>query len=82
MPSVPTSASPLSRMLAAMRVKSPFSHRALFGFIGALQSLFVAPTAAPVDCAASTVLIVLKHCPHFGRQPSEECTCVTRRALY
>ena len=28
-----TSASPLSRMLAAMRVKSPFSHRALFGFM-------------------------------------------------
>src|SRR5262245_15198862 len=35
-PSVATSASPLSRMLSAMRVKSPFSQRALFGFIGAL----------------------------------------------
>ncbi len=33
-PSVWTSASPLSRMLAAMRVKSPFSQSALFGFIG------------------------------------------------
>src|SRR6185312_9933816 len=32
MPSVPTSASPLSRMVAAMRVKSPFSHSALFAF--------------------------------------------------
>src|SRR5437588_6529435 len=31
-----TSASPLSRMLAAMRVKSPFSHSALLGFIGSL----------------------------------------------
>ena len=30
-PSVATSASPLSRMLAAIRVKSPFSHSALFG---------------------------------------------------
>ena len=33
MPSRWTSASPLSRMLAAMRVKSPFSQRALFGFM-------------------------------------------------
>ena len=32
-PNVATSASPLSRMLSAMRVKSPFSHSALFGFI-------------------------------------------------
>src|SRR5438874_12821263 len=31
-PSVPTSASPLSRMLSSMRVKSPFSHSAWFGF--------------------------------------------------
>ena len=35
-PSSFTSASPLSRMLSAMRVKSPFSHSALFGFIGVL----------------------------------------------
>jgi hypothetical protein len=27
-------ASPLARMLSAIRVKSPFSHSALFGFIG------------------------------------------------
>ena len=33
MPSSLTSASPLSRMLSAMRVKSPFSQSALFGFI-------------------------------------------------
>ena len=33
MPSRLTNSSPLSRMLAAMRVKSPFSHSALFGFI-------------------------------------------------
>jgi hypothetical protein len=33
MPSPATTTSPLSRMLAAMRVKSPFSHDALFGFI-------------------------------------------------
>src|SRR5688572_30687642 len=33
MPNVSTSASPLSRMVAAMRVKSPFSHSALFGFV-------------------------------------------------
>ena len=38
-PSSFTSASPLSRMLAAMRVKSPFSHSSLFAFIGRL--LFV-----------------------------------------
>src|SRR5579871_1590793 len=31
-----TSASPLALMLSAMRVKSPFSHRSLFGFIGSL----------------------------------------------
>jgi hypothetical protein len=33
MPIFATSASPLSRLLSAMRVKSPFSQRALFGFI-------------------------------------------------
>ena len=33
MPSVATSSSPLSRMVSAMRVKSPFSHSALFGLI-------------------------------------------------
>ena len=33
-----TSASPLSRMLAAMRVKSPFSHNALFAFIATVLS--------------------------------------------
>jgi hypothetical protein len=33
MPSFPTRASPLSLMLAAMRVKSPFSHSAWFGFM-------------------------------------------------
>ncbi len=32
MPRLATMASPLSRMLAAMRVKSPFSHSAWFGF--------------------------------------------------
>ena len=32
MPRPRTSASPLSRMLAAIRVKSPFSHNAWFGF--------------------------------------------------
>ena len=31
-PIAATSASPLPRMLAAMRVKSPFSHSAWFGF--------------------------------------------------
>ena len=38
MPNFPTSASPLSRMLSAMRVKSPFSHNALFAFIGLFPS--------------------------------------------
>jgi hypothetical protein len=33
-PSPVTSASPLSRILCAMRVKSPFSQSALFGFMG------------------------------------------------
>jgi hypothetical protein len=33
MPSDRASASPLSRMVAAMRVKSPFSQSALFGLI-------------------------------------------------
>jgi hypothetical protein len=36
MPSFSTSASPLSRMVCAMHVKSPFSHSALFGFIAFL----------------------------------------------
>src|SRR5262249_39421322 len=36
MPRLLTSASPLSRMQAAMRVKSPFSHNALFGFMASL----------------------------------------------
>src|SRR5262245_47011264 len=36
MPIRSTSASPLSRMLWAMRVKSPFSHRAWFGLIGGI----------------------------------------------
>src|SRR5437773_7753122 len=31
-----TSASPLSRMVSAMRVKSPFSQSALFGFMGSI----------------------------------------------
>lgn len=35
-PRLLTKASPLSRMLAEMRVKSPFSHSALFGFIETL----------------------------------------------
>src|SRR5215472_4956375 len=35
MPSFCTSASPLSRIVSAMRVKSPFSQSALFGFTGA-----------------------------------------------
>ena len=34
MPRLSTRASPLARMLFARRVKSPFSQRALFGFIG------------------------------------------------
>lgn len=35
MPSRPTSSSPLYLMVVAILVKSPFSHSALFGFIGA-----------------------------------------------
>src|SRR2546423_1387205 len=38
MPNVPTSASPLSRMPSAMRVKSPFSQSALFGFIASFRA--------------------------------------------
>ena len=38
-----TSASPLSRMLAAMRVKSPFSQSALFGFMPWRRFLLLAP---------------------------------------
>ena len=34
-PSLCTSASPLSRMVSAIRVKSPFSQSALFGLAGA-----------------------------------------------
>ena len=37
-PSLFTSASPLSLMLSATRVKSPFSQSALFGFIGVTPS--------------------------------------------
>src|SRR5438046_8877855 len=41
MPSFPTSASPLSRMLSAIRVKSPFSHNALFAFVVAVICLLL-----------------------------------------
>ena len=34
-----TNSSPLARIESAIRVKSPFSHRALFGFAGASMSL-------------------------------------------
>ena len=37
-PNVMTSASPLSRMLSAIRVKSPFSQSALFGLVVAAMS--------------------------------------------
>ena len=40
-PSVATSSSPLSRMNAARRVKSPFSQSALFGF-GSFAAAMVA----------------------------------------
>src|SRR5215475_3417444 len=40
--SLPMSASPLSRMVAAMRVKSPFSHSAWFGFISRSLSFWLA----------------------------------------
>ena len=42
-------ASPLSRMLAAMRVKSPFSHSALFGFIGSVPFPLDRSTRRVVD---------------------------------
>ena len=40
MPSWATSAEPLSRILSAIFVKSPFSHNALFGFICLLLHKF------------------------------------------
>src|SRR6516164_9574902 len=40
-PSPLTSASPLSLILSAIRVKSPFSHSALFGFIGSLPLIAI-----------------------------------------
>src|SRR5256714_11320871 len=43
-----TNASPLSRMVAAMRVKSPFSQSSLFGFIGAVK--VVIPFKAESAC--------------------------------
>src|SRR5439155_19382587 len=44
-PRVATSASPLSRIASAIRVKSPFSQSALFGFTGG--SVWVLTTSAP-----------------------------------
>ena len=41
MSSVATRASPLSRMFAAMRVKSPFSQSALFAFTAGVGSFVV-----------------------------------------
>ena len=52
-PSPSTNASPLSRMHSAMRVKSPFSHSALFGFITMLL-VSVLCTAVPVAIAAQS----------------------------
>src|SRR4029079_3709133 len=46
-PSLSTSASPLCRMLAAMRVKSPFSQSALFGLV--VACIFMRPS--PIECA-------------------------------
>ena len=65
-----TSASPLERMLSAMRVKSPFSHSALFGFIGAnlrrprrprqgLESASNSPVSSERCTSASTSSSVL-----------------------
>src|SRR6478672_7954198 len=42
-----TSASPLSLILSAMRVKSPFSQSALFGFIGVTSPPSLMAAAAP-----------------------------------
>jgi len=61
MASLLTSASPLSLILSAMRVKSPFSQSALFGFIGAFPLFLLAsPTGThdvivfERDCGATT----------------------------
>src|SRR5262249_16228946 len=48
-PSFATSASPLSRMLSAMRVKSPFSQRALFGFTWRTPCAVVSEHEYPVE---------------------------------
>jgi hypothetical protein len=37
---------------------------------------------APPVLFSRTAFIVLKQRPHLGRQPSEKCTCVARRAPY
>ncbi len=40
-PSLDTSMLPLSRMISAMRLKSPFSHNCLFGFISVCVLIFL-----------------------------------------
>src|SRR5262245_29249923 len=57
MPSLPTSASPLSRMLSAICVKSPFSHNALFGFILDLPRRPPRVNARTLlECAATSIV--------------------------
>ena len=73
MPSPATSASPLSRMVAAMRAKSPFSHSALFGFIAFRPSLCLyANCLAGLSIIAETrtVTNLFQNCgqtPHMRR---------------
>ena len=50
-----TSASPLSRMLSAMRVKSPFSHNALFGFTDSSLSSAFTDVSTTTCARAETV---------------------------
>src|SRR5207249_8385691 len=53
-PSFSTSASPLLRIVSAMRVKSPFSQSALFGFTGAfIRREFIALCQASASVTSS-----------------------------
>src|SRR5262249_331606 len=81
-PSPLTSASPLSLILSAIRVKSPFSQSALFGFIGSLpwtslgKSWYLHLLAGILRVTSSVPAWISVWC-HVGaaRQPARESWC-------
>src|SRR5688572_566740 len=68
-PSCETNASPLSRMLSAMRVKSPFSQSALLGF----AVTFIICFWGCRGLNAVRVMQYLQHDRHQDGEPNNDC---------